>query len=102
MEQAVAIVLVVAICTLIIRALPFLIFGGKRAVSNTVQYLGKVLPSAIMIILVIYCLRDVNVLEGTHGIPEFIAIAVVIGLHLWKKNTLISIGVGTVIYMLLV
>uniref|UniRef100_UPI00405724D8 branched-chain amino acid transporter permease n=1 Tax=Acetatifactor sp. TaxID=1872090 RepID=UPI00405724D8 len=102
MEHTIAIILVVAICTLVTRALPFLIFGGKREVSPTIQYLGKVLPPAIMIILVVYCLKDIDIFSGTKGVPEFLAIGVVIILHLWKKNTLLSIGVGTLFYMFMV
>ena len=68
----------------------------------TVQYLGKVLPPAIMAILVVYCLKDINLLEGSRGLPEFLAVALVAVLHLWKKNTLLSIGAGTVFYMILV
>lgn len=102
MEHAIAIILVVAICTFATRALPFLIFGGKKEVSPVIQYLGKVLPPAIMIILVVYCLRNINFFTGGRGIPEFLAIAVVAILHLWKKNTLLSIGAGTIFYMLLV
>ena len=67
-----------------------------------VRYLGKVLPPAIMAILVVYCVKSVNILSGTHGVPEIVASLIVIVLHLWKNNTLLSIGVGTVCYMLLV
>lgn len=102
MQQSIAIIGVVAFCTLLTRALPFWILGGKKEVPQTVNYLGKVLPSAIMVILVIYCLRSVNILEGSRGIPEFLAIGLVTALHLWRKNTLLSIGVGTVFYMVLV
>lgn len=102
MEHAVAIIIVVALCTLVTRALPFLIFGGKKEVSPVIQYLGKVLPPAIMIILVVYCLRNITFITGSRGIPEFLAIALVAILHLWKKNTLLSIGAGTIFYMLLV
>lgn len=102
MEHAIAIVAVVALCTLLTRALPFCILGGKREVPAAVQYLGKVLPPAIMMILVVYCLKSVNLLEGTRGIPEILSIALVVLLHLWKRNTLLSIGAGTVLYMFLV
>lgn len=102
MGHSIAIVAVVAICTLLTRALPFWVLGGKKELPSTVKYLGKVLPPAIMTILVVYCLKGINVLEGTRGIPEFLAIALVVLLHLWKRNTLLSIGVGTVFYMILV
>lgn len=102
MGHAIAIIGVVAICTLLTRALPFWIFGGKKDVPNMVKYLGRVLPSAIMVILVVYCLKDINFLEGSRGIPELLAIGMVVVLHMWKKNTLLSIGVGTFVYMFLV
>lgn len=102
MEHAIAIIGVVALCTLLTRALPFWILGGKKEIPATIKYLGKVLPPAIMIILVIYCLKSVNILVGSRGIPEFLAIGLVVILHLWKKNTLLSIGAGTVFYMILV
>lgn len=102
MEHSIAIIGVVAICTLLTRALPFWLLGGKKEVPQTVKYLGRVLPPAIMAILVIYCLKSVNIFVGSRGIPEFLAIGLVTGLHLWKKNTLLSIGAGTVVYMILV
>lgn len=102
MEHGIAIIIVVALCTFLTRALPFWLFGGKKELPLMVQYLGKVLPPAIMIILVIYCLKSVNIFVGNRGIPEFLAIGFVTALHIWKKNTLLSIGAGTAFYMLLV
>lgn len=102
MAYSLAIIGVVALCTLLTRALPFWILGKKKEVPETVQYLGKVLPPAIMVILVVYCLKNVNLFAGSRGLPEFFAVALVAVLHLWKKNTLLSIGAGTVFYMLLV
>lgn len=67
-----------------------------------IQYLGKVLPSAVFGLLVIYCLKDVSLWAGNHAIPEFLAIAVVVGLHVWKRQMLLSIAGGTICYMLLV
>ena len=98
----VGIIAVAAIVTLLIRAIPFVVFGGKREVPATVTYLGKVLPPAIMVILVIYCVKSIHIFSGSHGIPELLSIAVVAALHIWKKNTLLSIEVGTVLYMVLV
>ena len=97
MLHSVAIIAVAAIVTLIIRAV-----GGKREVPETVTYLGKVLPPAIMVILVIYCVKGINLFTGSHGFPELLSIAVVALLHIWKKNTLLSIAVGTILYMILV
>lgn len=102
MLHSIGIITVAAIVTLFIRAIPFVVFGGKREVPATVTYLGKVLPPAIMVILVIYCVKSINLFSGSHGIPELLSIAVVAGLHIWKKNTLLSIAVGTVLYMVLV
>lgn len=95
----------VAMCvagTMLTRFLPFLVFNSKRPTPRYIQYLGKVLPGAIFAMLVIYCLRNVSILQGSHGLPELIAIAVTVGLHLWKKQMLLSIAGGTVCYMLLV
>ena len=77
-------------------------FGGKREVPATVTYLGKVLPPAIMVILVIYCVKSINLFAGSHGIPELLSIAAVAALHIWKRNTLLSIALGTILYMILV
>ena len=102
MLHSIEIIAVAAIVTFIIRAIPFVAFGGKREVPVTVTYLGKVLPPAIMVILVIYCIKGIHLLSGSHGIPELLSIAVVTALHVWKRNTLISIAVGTILYMILV
>lgn len=93
---------VMALVTMALRFLPFLIFGEHRQTPPLIAYLGKVLPYAIMGMLVVYCLKDVSFLSAPFGIPEIIGCAVVAGLHVWKRNTLLSIGGGTVCYMLLV
>ena len=93
---------VATLVTMATRFLPFLIFGGKRETPKVIQYLGKVLPFAIMGMLVVYCMKDVQVLAWPHGIPELINCAVVAALHIWRRNSLLSIGVGTVCYMFLV
>ena len=98
---ALILILIMAVMTLLTRAIPFLIFSGKCKTPKYILYLGKVLPYATMAMLIVYCLKDAEVLKGTHGIPEFISIALVVGLHLWKKNVLISIASGTCCYMLL-
>lgn len=84
------------------RFLPFLLFPADKPTPKYVQYLGKVLPAAVFGLLVIYCLKDVNIFTGSHGIPELIAIGVVVLLHLWKKQMLLFIAGGTICYMLLV
>lgn len=98
-------VITIALCaagTMLTRFLPFLIFSSKKPTPKYIQYLGKALPAAIFGMLVVYCLKNVNVLAGSHGLPELISIAVVVALHLWKRQMLISVAGGTVCYMLLV
>ena len=95
-------VAVVAGVTALIRFLPFVVFGGGRPTPKFVVYLAGVLPCAIMAMLVVYCLRNVDVLHFAYGLPELIAIAVTISLHLWKRQMLLSIAGGTVCYILLV
>ena len=88
--------------TMATRFLPFLIFGEKRKTPPIIEYLGTVLPCAIMGMLVVYCLKDISFVKNPFGIPELIACAAVAALHVWKRNSLLSIGGGTVCYMLLV
>ena len=97
-----ALVAVVAAVTMLIRFLPFLAFGGGRPTPRFITYLAGVLPCAIMTMLVVYCLRHVSLLQGSHGLPELIAILLTVGLHLWKRQMLLSIAGGTVCYMLLI
>ena len=93
---------VIALVTAVLRFLPFLIFGENRKTPPLVSYLGQVLPYAIMGMLVVYCLKDVSFVSGSFGIPEVLGCATVALLHIRKRNTLLSIGAGTVCYMLLV
>lgn len=99
---AVLLIAVVAFVTLIIRAAPFVLFPADKPTPGYVLYLGKVLPSAVIGMLIVYCLKGVNLTAAPYGAPEAIALFAVIGLHLWKKNTLLSIAAGTVTYMLLI
>lgn len=96
------IIAVAALVTMALRFLPFLIFGENRKTPPVIAYLGRVLPFSIMGMLVVYCLKDIRFTAAPFGIPECIGCAVVALLHLWKRNTLLSIGAGTVCYMLLV
>ena len=96
------IVLLGVLVTAATRFLPFLIFGRGRKAPAYIQRLGKVLPHAIMGMLVVYCLKDVTWLQSPFGIPEILGCLTVVGLHVWKRNTLLSIGGGTVLYMVLV
>ena len=93
---------VIALVTATLRFLPFLLFGENRKTPPIVTYLGKVLPYAIMGMLVVYCLKGISLTAVPHGLPEIIGCALVTLLHIWKRNTLLSIGAGTVCYMLLV
>ncbi|MBQ8315498.1 MAG: branched-chain amino acid transporter permease [Lachnospiraceae bacterium] len=90
-----------AVATMLTRFLPFLVFRADKPTPKYIRYLGKALPAAIFGMLVVYCLKNVDVTAGTHGLPELISVVRVAGLHLWKRNMLLSIGGGTVCYMLL-
>ena len=100
--RSAALVAAVAAVTALTRFLPFLLFGGKKQPPRAIVYLGRVLPCAIMGMLVVYCLRNVTPLSPPYGIPELIGAALAVLLHIWKRNTLLSIGASTVVYMLLV
>nr|WP_279230996.1 branched-chain amino acid transporter permease [Clostridium sp. KNHs216] len=100
--QQIITVAVVVLGTMATRFLPFILFPANKPTPKYVQYLGKVLPAAVLGMLVIYCLKDVNILAGSRGIPELIAIAAVVVLHFWKKQMLLSIAGGTIVYMLLI
>jgi branched-subunit amino acid transport protein AzlD len=100
--QQIIVIAMVVLGTMLTRFLPFIIFPPVKPTPKYVQYLGKVLPSAVIGLLVIYCFKDVNLLSGSHGIPELIAVTVVTFLHIWKRNMLLSIAGGTIIYMILV
>lgn len=102
LQQQIITIAMYVVGTMLTRFLPFLVFRSKRPTPRYIQYLGRVLPGAIFAMLIIYCLRDVSLLQGSHGLPELIAIAVTVGLHLWKRQMLLSIAGGTICYMLLV
>lgn len=97
-----AIIAVVSACTALLRAFPFIVFGGKRDVPKIIQYLGGVLPTSIMVVLVVYCLRNMEFGNMSGYMPSIIASVVVVFLHAWKKNILLSILLGTICYMFLV
>ncbi len=97
----VAVISVIAIVTWLLRAFPFLLFG-RRALPKIIQYLGRVLPPAIMTVLVIYCLRNTSFSETPYGIPELISCALVVILQIVRKNMYLSIIAGTICYMLLI
>ena len=97
-----AMITVSALVTAALRFLPFWIFRDNQKTPPLISYLGQVLPFAIMGMLLVYCLKDVSLSSASFGIPEILGCGVVAGLHIWKRNTLLSIGAGTVCYMLLV
>jgi len=102
LSQRIIMIGMVILGTMITRFLPFFIFTSDKPTPEYVQYLGKMLPSAALGMLVIYCLKDVSLFSGNHGIPELISIMAVVLLHLWKMQMLISIAGGTILYMFLV
>jgi len=93
---------VVAAVTWFIRGIPYLMFGGKKKIPETALYLGSVLPAAIMIILVVYCLRNIDFQSFPHGLAELLSVFLVAGFHIWKKNPFLSIFLGTACYMVLI
>ena len=95
----------IAMCVLatqLTRFLPFLIFPAGKPTPKFIRYLGHALPAAVFGMLLVYCLRNTSILTCRHGLPELIAILIVAGLHLWKRQMLLSIGAGTICYMILV
>ena len=91
-----------SLATVIMRFLPFALFSSDKETPPYIRYLGSALPGAIFAMLVVYCLKDVELLQGSHGLPEMLAIAATVSLHLWKRKTLLSIAAGTAVYMLLI
>ena len=102
MTQILLTIAAVSLGTALTRFLPFLVFPSGKPTPKYIQYLGKFLPGAVFGLLVVYCLKNVSLLSGSHGVPEAIGIAVTVALHLWKRQMLLSIAAGTVCYMLLV
>ena len=102
MTHSLLLILVITLVTLSTRMLPFLFFGGRRQPPAAVLYLGRLLPCAIMGMLVVYCLRGVTPMTYPHGLPELIGVASAALLHIWQRNTLLSIAVSTALYMMLV
>lgn len=99
--QSLAIIAVAGICTFATRLFPFALFSGSKTVPPIIKYLGKVLPPAVIIVLIVYCLRDVT-FTATSILPQLLSILLVAVLHIWKRNNLLSIGGGTAFYMFLV
>ena len=102
LTQQLITILMVSLGTMAMRFLPFIIFPAGKPTPKYISYLGRVLPGAIFAMLVVYCLKNVSFITSPFGIPELIAIIVVVALHLWKKQMILSMAGGTVVYMLLV
>ena len=100
--QTIITLLVITVVTFMLRGLPFVIFSGKKEIPKFITYLGKVMPYSVIGMLVVYCFKDVQILSSTYGLPELISVIMIIILHKWRHNLLLSVGAGTVIYMLLV
>ena len=100
--ESLLIILIIAAITFALRATPFILFSRTGTIPKVITYLGNVLPPAVMGMLIIYCLRNVSVLNVPFGIPELIAVVTVAVLHLWRKNNLLSILGGTAFYMVLI
>ena len=101
-QQALLTIAVIVGVTILTRALPFIIFPAGKTTPKFVVYLGEVLPYAIIGLLIVYCFKEVSMVKAPHGIPELIASVFVVIIHKWKHNLLISIGGGTLLYMILV
>lgn len=95
-------VLVAGAATVLTRFLPFWAFPPGKPTPRYISYLGKALPGAVFALLVVYCLKGIDPLSGTHGLPEALAIALVTATYLWRRNMLLSIFAGTALYMALV
>ncbi len=95
-------IMVCAILTFATRAVPFVLFGRGDEPPEIVKYLGKMLPPAVMSVLIIYCVRNVDITSWQQVLPQVISIALVVVLHIWRRNNLLSIGGGTLCYMLLI
>ena len=100
--EALGVIFLVAAVTLATRALPVLLVPGKKKQPAFILYLGKYLPPAMIALLVVYCLKGAGFTAFPFALPELLSVAAVAGLHLWKKNTMLSIGGGTILYMVLV
>lgn len=100
--EVLQIILVVAGATFFTRVLPFLIFKKEAQLPNKIIYLGKVLPMVIMLCLIVYCIRNTDFSSSPYGLVELSCIGVVVVLQVWRRNTMLSIGVGTLLYMILI
>ena len=102
LTQQIVTIAMVILGTMLTRFVPFFVFPAGKPTPKYVQYLGDVLPPAVFGLLIIYCLKNVSIFTGSHAIPELLAITLVIALHTWKRQMLLSIAGGTIFYMILV
>ncbi len=102
LTQQIVTIAMVVLGTMLTRFVPFFVFPAGKLTPKYVQYLGNVLPPAVFGLLIIYCLKNVSIFTGSHAIPELLAITLVIALHTWKRQMLLSIAGGTIFYMILV
>ena len=102
MTNSILSIIIMALVTALLRFLPFIIFRGDKKTPDFISYLGKVLPYSIMGMLVVFCLKSVDFKGGVHGLPEIVSILLIVLVHWWKKNTILSILIGTLSYVLIV
>ena len=100
--EFILLVLIMMVAVQITRGLPFVLFGNRSSLPKIIEYLGKVLPAAMMGLLVIYCIKDVDFTSFSGMMPTIVASVITVVLHVWKRNTVLSIALGTVIYMILI
>ncbi|MDE6110727.1 MAG: AzlD domain-containing protein [Eubacterium sp.] len=100
--QVIMMIAVAAVCTFVTRVIPFALFGGQKELPKFVKYLGDILPTAIIGVLIVYCLSDFTGGDINVIAPKLIGVAITGAVHLWKRNTLLSISAGTISYMLLI
>jgi branched-subunit amino acid transport protein AzlD len=101
-QEAFITIIAIAVATVSTRAVAFFLFPAGRPTPPYISYLGRVLPCATIALLIVYCLKHIKPMENPHGLPEIISIALVIAIQYFGRNTLISIIIGTVIYMMLI
>ncbi len=101
-HQSLIVIILIAFITFLTRVIPFILFPANKETPKYIVYLGSVLPYAIIAMLVVYCVKEVSISTFPFGLPELIAIIAIVIIHIWKMNSLLSIGGGTIFYMLLV
>ena len=100
-KHGLIVIIWVSILTIITRIVPVLIFGKGRKVPKYILYLGEVVPYTAMGLLIVYCLKDVQIFNSPYALPEIIGVAVVVISYLWKRNSILSVVIGTILYMFL-